>query len=315
MSHYPPPPSFGGPFTPNAHFTPSPSVTYPLMPHLPYHQMRDSNSQSQGQSAGLASTHYANSYGFNANQSSSRPGPPQSSYSGYWQNMNGSFPPPLFPPIPPPSFAATSPIHPTLHRHEASPASIQFQANLPVKPPPVSSLRVGATPENPQIPTAAISELEDGELSDGEERSRSKDSSLGNLKDTPASINGREELSSRTSSGDGRRMFQVSNAIDSGFTEGIQQQKVNLKAELSTHGSKTGEYHPPHKLTSKCSPNGHEYSRKQNVPNGHESSSMQQHNKPTQSPKDYGASNSMQRFPALQNSWSTEGKFIILRPN
>lgn len=220
MSHYPPPPSFGGPFTPNAHFPPSPSAAYPLMPHLPYYQTRDTNNQSQGQSTGLATTHYVNSYAFNANQTSSRSGLPQTSYPSYGQTVNGALPPPPFPPIPPLSFAALSQTHPMLHLHEGSTASIQFQANLPVKPPSVSSVRTDAAPENLQLPTSTISELEDGELSDGEQHSRSKCSTSGNPKDLQVSITRHEGISSRDSSNDGRKIFQASNNTGSGMIGG-----------------------------------------------------------------------------------------------
>lgn len=284
------------------------------MPHLSYYQTLDSNNQNQGQSTGLATTHYANSYGFNANQTSSRSGLPQTSYSGYGQTVNGALPPPPFPPIPPLSFAALAQTHPMLHHHEGSPASIHFQANLPVKPPSVSSIRIDAAPENLQFPTSTISELEDGELSDGEQHSRSKYLSSGNPKDLQVSITRHEGISSRDSSNDGRKIFHNTG---SGTIGGIREQKVIFEVKLSTNGSKIGESRSPNKTLPEYSQNGHQYPSKQTVINKHESSRMQEstQTKSTQSLADIGSSNAMQRFSASQHSWSTKGKLIVSRPN
>lgn len=225
MSHYPLPPPLGGHFAPNTHFTPSPSVHYPPLPHLPYQQVQDTQNQSQGQPIGLASTNYANSYGFNNNQSSVRAGMPQSPYPGYGQTMNCSFPLP-FPPVPPIPYGVPSPNNPSLFRHDTDSASIPLHPSLPVKPRSASALGVDAVPENPQIPISAASELEDGELSDEGERSRSKIPGVGSPKDSGDFVKAQEEVSSRSSSNDGRGIFQAPTTIRSGFSEGKHFQIV-----------------------------------------------------------------------------------------
>lgn len=225
MSHYPLPPPFGGHFAPNPHLNLSPSVHYPPLPHLPYYQMQDTQNQSQGQPTGLASTHYANTYGFNNNQSSARAGMPQSPYPGYGQTINGSFPPP-FPPVPPIPYGVPSPNNSTLYRHGTDSAPIPFHSSLPVKTLSVSALGADAIPENPQIPISATSELEDGELSDEGERSRSKMPGLSSPKDSQDFFKVQEEVSSRSSSNDGRGIFQAPNTIRSGFSDGKNFQTV-----------------------------------------------------------------------------------------
>ena len=313
MSHYPPPSSFGGPFTPNTHFTPAPSVAYPPIPHLPFYPSRDSNNQSQDQSMALSSVHYANAYGFNTNQSSSRPGIAPSSYPGYGQIMNGSFPPPPFPPIPPSSFGTPSQIHPALHHHDANSVPIQLRPNLPVKPSIASALRASATPENPQIPATVISELEDGELSDREERSKSKVPNVGKLEASRVTVDGQEGTLSGGSSDDGKVVRITGN---SGSAEGMKYRIVNLDAVLTD--LELGEFHLPHEPRSRFSSDGVDrgYSTKQTLSNRREPSSvLQRYSKSPKSPNNERVLNKMPRVSTMQNSSGAEGKFLVFKPN
>lgn len=181
----------------------------------------------------LSSVHYTNAYGFNTNQSSSsRPGIAPSSYPGYGQIMNGPFPPSPFPPIPPSSFSTPSQIHPVLHHHDANSVPIHSRTNLPVKPSTASALGASATPENSQIPATAISELEDGELSDREERSKSKVPTVGKLEASRVTIDGQEGTLSGGSSDDGK---VVRIAVNSSLAEGMKYRIVNL--DISTDRS------------------------------------------------------------------------------
>ena len=225
MSHYPPPPPFGGHFPPNAQFISPPGSAYPAMPPLPYYQMRDPNNQNPTQPVGLPSAQYANTYTFNAvgpnlNGSPSRSGLPQSPYPGFRQTMNGSFLPSPYPPIPPPLYGASSQIPPSSHLRDPGLVSSQFSAGLQPKPPLHSAATADVSIDGLQLPVAAISELEDGELSEAEARESPKDSGSGDPKTSKVSINRHEDSSSLGSNNNREGTLGVANAIQPIAAEG-----------------------------------------------------------------------------------------------
>ena len=161
MSQYPPPPPFRGPLQSNTSLVSPLGNLHHVMPQFPYHPFRDQNNQS------MPSTPYSNQYSYNAasqniNGSVSVTGALHAPYIGFGQAINGSFPPPPQGAFPrPPSLA---------HHHESSFGSMQPHNSLPLKPPPVTAMMGNPSSEKSQTVTTAISELEDGELSDGEHK-------------------------------------------------------------------------------------------------------------------------------------------------
>jgi hypothetical protein len=172
MSHYPPPPSFGVPFNGNGHFAPSQNAPYPAVSNFIYYQSPDANNQGRAPPP----VSYANVYPFsgtsqNMNLPLSRAGMPQVPYATFGQTTSASFPPPPYPSTQPIPYSAFPPPHlppQQLLQHEVHSASIQAHVSLPVKPPPVASSFIQVTSEDPQTSIATVTELEDGELSDGD---------------------------------------------------------------------------------------------------------------------------------------------------
>ena len=170
MSRYPPPPSFGVPFNPNAQFAPSQNAPYPNVSNYLFYQSSDPSHQGRAhQALSFANNHAFNATSQNINVPTSRPGIPQIPYSGFGQTTSGSFPPPSYPSIQPLPYSSFLHPHlppPPLFQRETHAASLQTHVSLPSKPPAATSpLAQGITKETP-ISTATITELEDGELSD-----------------------------------------------------------------------------------------------------------------------------------------------------
>ena len=172
MSHYPPQPTFGVPFNPTGNLGSPPTAPYSNVANLPYYQPSDSSHPARAHPPAP----YGNAHPFNAasqtvNMPLSRPGIAQIPYSGFSQPTSDSFAPPPYPsiqPLPYGSFPTPHPPPPSFFQRETQPAPIQAHVSLPSKPPPTtSSTAKGMTKDTP-ISTATITELEDGELSDGE---------------------------------------------------------------------------------------------------------------------------------------------------
>lgn len=150
------------------------------MPHLAYQQMQGPSPQHQGQ-MGVHSTQYTNNYSFNSNsQGHNAPlqstGVPRNSFTGFIPPPNSSFPPPPFPPIPIPSYGAFSQPPPPLHYPTVTSSIMQPHQSLPQKPPnaphPPKVLEISSV--KPTSTVATMSDLEDGELSDGESKKQKK---------------------------------------------------------------------------------------------------------------------------------------------
>ena len=158
MSNYPPPPPFGGPFNSTALFAQSMSTNLPGIPQYSYGSLQ--NPLPHG--GGALDAHYANTYYFNRNQQETNNHPNTIANSG--PNMAVSQPS-----IAPISYSSHSASRETsyLTQHMASASSNAQRSD--------SQLRLGLAhqieaPMSPDIAlpasAAAISDLEDGELSD-----------------------------------------------------------------------------------------------------------------------------------------------------
>lgn len=173
MSAHHPPPAFGGPFNAQAQYPPSSSGNNVVMPPFQYQHVQDPNVQRHGQ-MGISPTHFANAYSFHSNAHTSKPpipsnGVPNTSFVGYGSAPNSSFPAPPFPPVQIPYGTFPHPA-PLMHHPVTSMGLAQLPNNLPQKPPPPSG-PVELPDKGSKTPTnavAATSDLEDGELSDGE---------------------------------------------------------------------------------------------------------------------------------------------------
>lgn len=186
MSQYPPPASFGVPFNANGHFAPSPNAPYPTVSNFIYYQSPDPSNQGRApQSASYANAYPFSGTGQNINLPLTRAGMPQVPYAAFGQTISGSFPPPPYLPPQPIPYNAFPPPHPPppqLLQRETQSASIQAHVSLPLKPPPVASPAIQITTKDLQTSTATVTELEDGELSDGD-----KDRELGGASDPAVS--------------------------------------------------------------------------------------------------------------------------------
>lgn len=172
MSHYRPPPVFGAPFNPNGQFGPSSNTTYPSLANFSYYQSSDPTHPGHvHQPASFASAYPFNATSQSMNITASRPGMSQIPYSGFGQTTSGSLLSPSYPSIQPhpfTSFPTPHPPPPPFFQRENHPAPTQAHTGLPSKPPPaVSSISQGVINDT-SILAAINTELEDGELSDGE---------------------------------------------------------------------------------------------------------------------------------------------------
>jgi hypothetical protein len=185
MSAYHPPPSFGGPFNAQAQYPPSSGGNNAVMPPFQYQHVQDPNVQRHGQ-MGISPTHFANAYSFHSNAHTSKPpipsnGVPNTSFAGYGSAPNSSFPTPPFPPVPIPPYGTFPHPAPLMHHPVTNMGLAQLPNNLPQKPPPPSG-PVELPDKGSETPTnavAATSDLEDGELSDGESTKCSKELKTG----------------------------------------------------------------------------------------------------------------------------------------
>lgn len=185
MSAYPPPPPFGGPFNPHPRYPPSSGGGNAVMPHFQYQQVQDPNLQRHGQ-PGIPATQFANAYSYSSNgqaSNSSLPsnGAPNPFFPGYSLTPSNSFPPPPFPPVPISSCGTFPQPALSLHTPRASTGPAQPPTTLPPKPPlpliPVRPFDSGL--QTPTNAAAAASDLEDGELSDGESSRHTKETKAG----------------------------------------------------------------------------------------------------------------------------------------
>lgn len=182
MSAYHPPSSFGGPFNAQPQYPPSSGGNNAVIPPFQYQQMQDPNLQRHG----IPPTHFANAYSFHSNAHTPNPpipsnGVPNTSFAGYDSVPHSSFPPPPFPPVPIPPYGTFPHPAPLMHHPVIKMSSVQPPNSLPRKPPPPPGpgklLDMGS--ETPTNAVAATSDLEDGELSDGESTKYSKEHKLG----------------------------------------------------------------------------------------------------------------------------------------
>ena len=175
MANYPPPPPYGPPFDTNSHIAQPIAPYNPGMPQHPYHQHGQAPYYyGQNQPNGQPPTPHMNSYSYHVNGQGTPPIPGHpvnpTTYVGYGSQVyHGAIPPPPYPPaqiqsgVPPyvpqpaphfPSFS-NSASHPT----PITPATTDVQEVVKTQVTNVES-------PNDSIPHA--SELEDGEVNDGE---------------------------------------------------------------------------------------------------------------------------------------------------
>ena len=155
------------------------------MPHFQYQQGQGPNVPPHGQSG--IPTQFTNAYSFNSNAQGTNPslasnGVSNTSFPNYVSTQHNSFLPPPFPPIPIPPYGTFSQPSPLAHDAVANMGSAQSRASLPQKPPLPSSIPITRFDPNSETPpnvVAAASDLEDGELSDGESSRHTKESSSG----------------------------------------------------------------------------------------------------------------------------------------
>ena len=155
------------------------------MPHFQYQQVQDPNVQGHGQ-PGIPATQFANAYSYNSNgqaSNSSLPsnGAPNTSFPGYDLTPSNSFPSPPFPPVPISSRGTFPRPAVFLHTSRASTGPAQPPTTLPPKPPlPLTSVKpLDSGLQTPTNVAAAASDLEDGELSDGESSRHTKETKAG----------------------------------------------------------------------------------------------------------------------------------------
>lgn len=174
MSNYPRPPTFGTPFNPNVHMEPPVGSYDNGLPQYPYPYQNASSLYGQGQMNGMPIVPHtnANTHSFHSNaQGVTTPssgneiyGAPYPSHGG--QIQYSAFQSPAFPPTPSahgvPSYEAQNFTQPST------------SSNLPSNPGTVfSNLQAAAEVQSTNIRDSdtvppALSELEDGELDDGE---------------------------------------------------------------------------------------------------------------------------------------------------
>ncbi len=185
MSAYHPPPPFGGLFNAHTQYPPSSGGNHTVMPSFHYQQVQDPNVQRHGE-MGIPLTQFANAYSFSSNAQTPKPpmpsnGVPSTSFAGYDSAPTRSFPPPPFPPVPIPPHGPFPHSVPLLHHQVANTGSAQPPISLPQKPPPhpgpAKQLDLGSGTVINAV--AATSDLEDGELSDGEPTKHSKEPKIG----------------------------------------------------------------------------------------------------------------------------------------
>lgn len=182
MSAYHPPPAFGGPFNAQLQYPPSSGGNIAVIPPFQYQQVQDSSVQRHGQMP----THFANAYSFHSNAHTSKPpipsnGMPNTSFAGYGTAPNSSYPPPPFPPVPIPPPGTFPHPAPLMHHPVTNMGSAQPPNSLPPKPPPPPGpgKLLDMRSETPTNAVVATSDLEDGELTDGEATKYSKELKAG----------------------------------------------------------------------------------------------------------------------------------------
>ena len=155
------------------------------MPHFQYQQGQALNVQALSQSS-IPASQFTNIYSFNANAQGT---PPSSTDTGisnttlpsYVAAQHTSFPPPPFPPVPIPPYGAFPQSRTFLHNSVANTGSAQPPTSLPQNPPPppLPAWPLESNSETPPNAVTAASDLEDGELSDGESSKHTKEITSG----------------------------------------------------------------------------------------------------------------------------------------
>lgn len=92
---------------------------------------------------------------------------------------------------------------------------------MPLKPPPVAGMTGDPNSEKSQTVTANISELEDGELSDGEPDSDQRQSALGVPKNSRHSAKRDNESPSKGTNNNGERSGKATNILKADHEKGI----------------------------------------------------------------------------------------------
>lgn len=229
MSRYPPPPLFGVPFNPNGQFA-SQRAPYPNASNFLFYQSSDPNHQGRAhQPASFANSYPFNATSQNVNVPASRPGVPQVPFSGFGQMTSGSFPQPPYPSIQSLPFNSFSHPHippPPLLQRETPSASIQTHVSLPLKPPSATSPTAHAIIKDTPMSIAAVSELEDGELSDRDGGRRSRGPPAPVTENEPQIPDHEQEAISRRSSilGVGKNIGATATSVitsDEGITRDI----------------------------------------------------------------------------------------------
>ena len=161
-----------------------------VMPQFQYQQVQDPQLQRHNQ-MGIPATQFANAHSFHSNAQTSNPTLPSngvlnSSFPGYGAALISSLPPPPFPPVPMPPYGTFPQSTPLLHNFVAGKGPAPPPSSLPQKPAP-SPLPIKPLSSGSATPTNAVantSDLEDGELSDGDLGKQNKETN-GGYKSSP----------------------------------------------------------------------------------------------------------------------------------
>ncbi len=175
MASYPPPPPYGPPFNTNSHIAPPVAAYNPGMPQHPYQQHGQAPYYyGQSQPHGQPPTPHMNSHSYHVNGQGTPPIPGQpvnpTTFVGYGNQVyQSAIPPPPYPPAQIPSGLPSyvpqpAPRFPTI--------SNSASHSVPIIPTPVD-VQESVKPQQTDIdslkhPTPHASELEDGEVNDGD---------------------------------------------------------------------------------------------------------------------------------------------------
>lgn len=175
MASYPPPPPYGPPFNTNSNIAPPVAAYNPGMPQHPYHQHGQAPYYyGQSQPNGQPPNPHMNSYSYHVNGQGTPPIPGHpvnpTSFVGYGNQVyHSAIPPPPYPPAQiqsgvPSYVPQPAPHFPTISNSASHP--------IPITPTAIHTQEVvkpqETNVESPNHSTPHASELEDGEVNDGE---------------------------------------------------------------------------------------------------------------------------------------------------
>ena len=175
MANYPPPPPYGPPFNTNSHIAPPVAAYNPGMPQHPYQQHGQAPYYyGQSQPNGQPPTPHMNSYSYHVNGHGTSPIPGHpvnpTNFVGYGNQVyHSAIPPPPYPHAQIPSGVPSYVPHPA---PQFPTVSNSASHSTPLTPTPIDVQEV-VKPQQTDIeslnhPTPHASELEDGEVNDGD---------------------------------------------------------------------------------------------------------------------------------------------------